>query len=112
MVDDELNRQIGNMRAGLETVEAQVARGRFSPDGLVELKSAIDEIRLRMWSIMSAASSTDYDTFSQRFRLRRASEILSGIVEDLRSGKLKRSHEELKNLAAAASLVIAESQPK
>jgi len=112
MADDETRRLIGTMQAGLESVEAQVARGRFSADGLAELKSAIDEIRLRMWSIMSAASSTDYESFSQRFRFRRATEILTGIVADLRSGKLKRSPQELESLATAASALITESQPK
>ncbi|MEO8201275.1 MAG: hypothetical protein ABI679_12185 [Gemmatimonadota bacterium] len=113
MTELDLSKQVANIRAVLQTVEGQVARGRVPEEGLADFKSAVDEVRLRLWGIMSAASSGEYESFVERFRLRRATEIMKEISQDMRSGKLPRGHPEMEWLVEAArSLIAATSAPK
>jgi hypothetical protein len=99
MADQDFARQLGNIKAVLESVENQVARGKVPPDGLEQIKSSVDDVRLRLWAIMSAASSGEYENFAQRFRLRRAIEIVQGIADDLKAGKIGSDHAEFETLA-------------
>jgi hypothetical protein len=68
--------------------------GNEAPEGLVELKSAVDEVRLRLWGVLMAAQSPGDKGFGDRFRLRRAGEILRGIVSDVDGGRLVLSNAE------------------
>jgi len=106
MPDAELARLIGNIKAVLESIETQVARGRVSNETLAAIKSSVDEVRLRLWAIMSAASSGEYEGFVQRFRLRRATEICRGLAEDIGAGKLRSELAEFKTLGAAAGALL------
>jgi phosphoglycolate phosphatase-like HAD superfamily hydrolase len=103
----DLGKQVSNIRAVLQTVEAQVARGRVPQEGLADFKSAVDEVRLRLWGIMSAASSGEYDSFVERFRLRRATEILRELAQDVQEGKVPKGHPEMEWLIEAARNLIA-----
>lgn len=111
MTELDLGKQVANIRAVLQTVEGQVARGRLPEEGLVDFKSAVDEIRLRLWGIMSAASSGEYDSFVERFRLRRATEMLKEINQDIHTGKLAKEHPEMEWLSEAARTLIARTSP-
>jgi hypothetical protein len=106
MPDAELARLIGNIKAVLESIETQVDRGRVSNETLAAIKSSVDEVRLRLWAIMSAASSGDYESFVQRFRLRRATEICRGLAEDIGMGKVGTDHGEFKTLGVAAGALL------
>lgn len=107
MADVELTKQVGNIKAVLESIEAQVARGRVPAETLGQIKSSVDEVRLRLWAIMSAASSGEYESFVQRFRLRRATEICRTLAEDIKAGKTGSDQAEHKALAEAARSLIA-----
>ena len=102
MPDAELAKLIGNIKAVLESMETQVERGRVSNETLAAMKSSVDEVRLRLWAIMSAASSGEYETFLERFRLRRATEICRGLADDIGAGRVGSQHTELKTLGEAA----------
>jgi hypothetical protein len=65
-------------------------------------KSSVDDLRLRLWSILGTGSVNDYRAFQERFRLRRAKEICQGLEDDLRAGALSPHHEELGPLGHAA----------
>ncbi len=107
MTELDLGKQVANIRAVLQTVEAQVARGRIPEEGLADFKSAVDDVRLRLWGIMSASSSGEYDSFVQRFRLRRATEILRELAQDVQQGKVAKGHPEMEWLTEAAQNLIA-----
>jgi hypothetical protein len=107
MADQEFAKQLGNIKAVLESVENQVSRGKVPPQGLEQIKSSVDEVRLRLWAIMSAASSGEYENFAQRFRLRRATEICQGLADDLTSGKLSVDHAEFQGLVNASRVLLA-----
>lgn len=70
-----------------DDIKAAVARGDLPPGALNDLKRAIDETRMRVWSSMEAASSGD-PTWVQEFWLHRAAEVCRGIVQRLESGEL------------------------
>ena len=107
MADAELARQVGNIKAVLESIEAQVERGKVPPEALADIKARVDEVRLRLWATMSAASSGEYETFAQRFRLRRATEICRGLADDITSGKAGTGHAEAQTLRAAVQSLAA-----
>lgn len=106
MPDAELAKLIENIKSVLESLESQVARGRVPPETLAAIKSSVDEVRLRLWAIMSAASSGEYENFVQRFRLRRATEICQGLADDIGAGKAGAEHAEFKALGEAAGALL------
>jgi len=76
--------------------------GSETPEGLADLKSAVDEVRLRLWGVLMAAHSPNDRGFGDRFRLRRAGEILEGIIADAAAGRLNLGTKEGADLGAAA----------
>ncbi|MGH7537554.1 MAG: hypothetical protein ACREMF_02885 [Gemmatimonadales bacterium] len=70
------------------------AVGTESPEGLEDLKSAVDDVRLRLWGVLMAATTPGDRGFGERFRLRRAAEILCGIMTDAEAGRLSLTHSE------------------
>jgi hypothetical protein len=95
-------RSVATLRATLSAIDAQLTAGSLAADGLADLKSAIDDVRLRLWGALMTNDPQDYNGFRQRFRLRRATEICRGVATDLAQGALPRTHDELPGLGAAA----------
>src|SRR5690242_21950517 len=58
------------------------------PEGLVDLKSAVDDVRLQLWGVLMSSSAQGDKDFGERFRLRRATEILQGVLRDAEAGQL------------------------
>ena len=72
-------------------------------EGLEDFKSALDDLRLRLWGMLSAAGGDDYRGFQERFRIRRATEMCRGLSGDLRVGSVSGRHPELVGLGEAAA---------
>ena len=100
---DELSR----MRTILLDLERRLASGEVAPEGLPEFKSMVDEIRLRVWALLTAAGSDEPRATAERFRLRRAAELCRGLVQELASGAEVRHPEWREVQQAAASLQTA-----
>ncbi|HEY7637140.1 MAG TPA: hypothetical protein VH763_16435 [Gemmatimonadales bacterium] len=98
--------QIATLNATLQAIESRVASGEVTRDALTEFKSSVDDMRLRLWGLLSAGSANDYRAFQERFRLRRAKEICRGLETDLRNGGMSTRHEELPALAEAAAALV------
>jgi len=94
--------QIATFDATLQAIEARVASGDVPREIVAEFKSSVDDLRLRLWSVLGAGSPNDYRAFQERFRLRRAKEICRGLDDDLEAGALNPRHEELPPLGQAA----------
>jgi hypothetical protein len=103
MPQPSLANEVANLHATLQAVEARVASGEVSIDSLGEFKSSVDDLRLRLWGLMSAGSANDYRAFQERFRLRRTREICEGVAGELQAGTMSNRHDELLGLAEAAS---------
>lgn len=90
--------RVSAMRLILQSIEAELQKGSVPAEGLEDFKSAVDDLRLRVWSILAAASTGDYQAALERFRLRRAIELTRAVAHDLESGAMSRGHRELSDL--------------
>ncbi len=101
MTEPSPQSRVSAMRATLQTIEAQIARGDLAIDGFEDLKSGIDDLRSRIWAIMAASQSGDPAAL-ERFRLRRGLELCESLARDVRAGALGTHHKEFLPLQAAA----------
>lgn len=105
-VQDELNR----MRIILQDLEGRLDAGEVPPDGLPGFKSTVDEIRLRVWALLTTAGSDAPRAGAERFRLRRVAEMCGALARDLEAGQLSTGHpewSEVQQVAAQLSATIA-----
>jgi hypothetical protein len=94
--------QVTTLRGMLDAVEGRVRSGNRDTPGLPEFKSALDDLRLRTWSLLAAANDDDPHAFQEKFRTHRGSEMCRALTTDLRTGKLSAGQPDLPELAAAA----------
>ena len=103
MTDSAFAGQLNALTAALSSFEARIITEEVPKEALAGLKSAVDDLRLRLWGVLSTGSADDYRAFQERFRLRRATEICNDIESELGTGLMNPRHEELQKLAEAAS---------
>jgi hypothetical protein len=94
--------QVATLSSMLNIFEGQVARGNLGTPDLEEFKSALDDLRLRTWSLLTATSADDPHAFQERFRTHRGTEMCRALSNDLRTGKLSSLQPDLPTLGAAA----------
>lgn len=92
---------LSTLNTTLRAIEVRIALGRAPVEGLEDFKSALDDMRLRLWGLLGA--TTGDKGFQERFRIRRASEMCRGLGGDLRSGAVSGRHPELAGLREAAT---------
>ena len=102
MTETSFAEQVSTFNVLLEAIELRVAEGEVTREAVAEFKSSVDDLRLRLWSMLGTGSANDYRAFQERFRLRRAKEICRGLEDDLEAGALSPRHEELQPLGQAA----------
>ena len=66
--------QVATLSTMLNTLEAGVKRGDPGAASLAEFKSALDDLRLRTWSLLSAVNADHPHAFQERFRAHRGTE--------------------------------------
>lgn len=93
------------IRRALQMIDAQVDDANLSPDRLGDIKGDIDNIRLRIWAMMSAGEGGG--PALDRFRLRRALEVMHRITGDLEQGRIDAAFPELTALDEVARQFIA-----
>ena len=97
--------QINAMRASLQTIEGQLARGDVRGQGLEDLKMGVDDLRLRIWAIMAAATSGESGAL-ERFRVRRAIDVLGKMRDELMAGAIDPADPEVAALKGAAQRLL------
>jgi len=102
-VQDELTR----MRIILHDLEGRLEAGEVPPDGLPEFKSTVDEIRLRVWGLLTAAGAEAPRATGERFRLRRTAELCRALTRELAAGHLGADHPEWVEVQQTAAQLIA-----
>jgi hypothetical protein len=102
MTDPSFPDEIATLNSTLSAIEARVARGPVPVEGLEDFKSALDDMRLRLWGLLSAAGGDDYKDSRERFRIRRATEMCRGLGGDLRTATISGGPQELGKLREAA----------
>ena len=93
---------IGNLQIAVTAFERQLGALEEVPTtGLEEVKSALDELRLRVWTVLMAQNSKNTQEYLDRFRLRRAAETLQLLAFDIDAGRLIASKKEVDELMKA-----------
>lgn len=93
---------IGNLQIAVTAFERQLGALEEVPsDGLAEVKAAVDDVRMRVWTVLMAQNVKDSREFYERFRLRRAAEMLQLLAFDVDAGKVRLAHREATDLARA-----------
>ena len=93
---------IGNLQIAVTAFERQLGALEEVPTaGLEEVKSALDDLRLRIWTVLMAQNSTNSQEYLDRFRLRRAAEQLQLLAFDVDAGRLKVTEKEAGELRGA-----------
>jgi hypothetical protein len=103
MTEPSLGDQVSTLNVTLGAIESRLARGQTPVEGLEDFKSALDDMRLRLWGLLSAAGGDDYKGFQERFRIRRATEMCRGLSGDLSVGAMSGRHRELTGLREAVT---------
>src|SRR4029453_3279693 len=94
MADQPLKQQIGDLRKRLSTIDGQLNKVGGAPEGLEDLKAAVDSLRNNVWAILSASRTSNYHVNVERFRLLRAIEIPQGHTGKIDNGQMKTLHPE------------------
>lgn len=97
MSEPSFAQQIATLNSTLRGIEVRLALGRPPVEGFEEFKSVLDDMRQRLWDLLSSADD-EYKTSQERFRIRRATELCRGLVADLRSGAVTGRHSDLPHL--------------
>ena len=93
---------IGNLQIAVTAFERQLGALEEVPTtGLEEVKSALDELRLRVWTVLMAQNSENSQEYLDRFRLRRAAENLQLLAFDVDAGRLNVTQKEADELLGA-----------
>lgn len=98
MTETVVRQQVDSMRLTLQAVEMQLGSGGLHAAALDDLKSAVDDIRLRIWAIMSAAAEGNDGLAIERFRLRRGIDMCSKLSQEFRTGSIGTVHREAMTL--------------
>ena len=93
---------IGNLQIAVTAFERQLGALEEVPAaGLEEVKSALDDLRLRIWTVLMAQHSKNSEAYLDRFRLRRATEAMRLLAFDIEAGRLSVSRKEADELLQA-----------
>ena len=100
MPDSPLADSVAMLRGVIQLIDTKLATGNLPPEGLTDLKSAVDDLRLKLWALLVADDSQDYQAYRRRFRLQRAREICRTVVADLRDETPSWTQAEVADLTA------------
>jgi hypothetical protein len=101
MTQPDWTDQIATIESTLDALEDRLAHEDFPRRTLEELKSALDDLRIRAWRMLMAGTAEDPRGFQAHFRILRGRDTCRGLVADLRAGRLSGDHPELSELQAA-----------
>jgi len=102
MAEPSFADQMATLNSTLGAIEVRLALARAPVDGLESFKSALDDMRLRLWGILSAGGGPDSRGFQEQFRIRRATEMCRKLGTELHAGSVSGRHRELTSLREAA----------
>jgi len=97
----EIRKQLASLTGAIETFETNLSSQHVPLEIISDFKSSIDDLRLRLWGLLTAGSIADREAFQHRFRLRRAGEMCLGMAAEIRHGGLRVDRQELDKLLVA-----------
>ncbi len=109
VTSDDISARIASLKRDLEAIEVEFGRSSADQAALKELKSTVDNIRLSVWAVLTAAQANDKTAARQvvaRFRIRRATELARNVLLDVRNEALPIDAPELATFTATMDRVV------
>ncbi len=106
MTDPQAQR-VAEIRSQIADIDQVVVSGRFPRDALLELNSAVSDLRNRMWALVTAVGAEDPAHALARLRARRAADMLAASCHDLSAGHITTERLEMRALATACRDLLA-----
>jgi len=109
VTNDDMSARIASLKRDLEAIETEFGRSSADQVALKELKSTVDNIRLTVWAVLTAAQADDQTAANQvvaRFRARRATELLWNVLRDVRNKALPIDSPELTTFTETIDKVV------
>ena len=103
----EIKSELASLNAALGALERTLTGNQIPLDVVSDFKSSVDDLRLRLWGVLTARNAGDQIAFQRRFRLRRTRELCLQIGSELRVGDLTADQEEIHKLLVAARGLVA-----
>lgn len=104
----DLAQEVAQLRLMLTGVEGVLASPNAAPRALEDFKSMVDDVRTRVWAVLSAQNAENPRAFSAHFRLRRIRETTEALAADLRAGVLPATDPECAGIVAAMRAALVE----
>jgi hypothetical protein len=111
VTNDDMSARIASLKRDLEAIETEFGRSSADQGALKELKSTVDNIRLTVWAVLTAAQADDQTAANQvvaRFRARRATELLWNVLRDVRTEALPIDSPELTTFTETVDKVVSQ----
>jgi hypothetical protein len=102
MSDSNVMEQLAAFNSAVQAIPIPTGGEAAAVLQLQEVKRALDDVRLGLWSRLKGAHSKDARAFEEQFRVRRATELCLRLTSDLRSGLMNPGHQEYDDLWIAA----------
>lgn len=94
---------IAQLNLSVDSIEVRFRVGEVTAPQLHELKSAIDDARLRLWGMLNTTTGDDGVLFEERHKIRRARELCGRLSNELKAGSFKAQGAELEELLGVTS---------
>ncbi|MDH4044005.1 MAG: hypothetical protein OEY20_01515 [Gemmatimonadota bacterium] len=108
---EHVKARLASLMAAIEAFEASLADQDVPLDIVSDFKSSVDDLRLRLWGLLTARSAEDHLAFRQRFRLRRLRELCLQVGLELQAGEVPQEEDELHKLVVAARVLVTAAGP-
>jgi hypothetical protein len=94
---------ISQLDTAVESLEVRFRIGEVTADHVQQLKSAVDDSRLRLWALLKTGTSEEGRAFEERYLIRRAKELCGRLSTEIKAGTISTGHPEYAELSVATS---------
>ncbi len=94
---------ISQLHAAVESLEVRFRVGEVTADHVQQLKSAVDDSRLRLWALLRSGTSEEGREFEERYLIRRAKELCGRLSTEIKAGTIGTGHPEYAELTAVTA---------
>ncbi len=88
MHNDLLHTSLDELRSKLDIIDAEMARGQPPAEALRAIEQAVSAVRRDIWVLLTAQHAHDIQSYTNKIRVRRATEICEDVLADLHAETL------------------------
>lgn len=91
MGNDLLRVSLDQLRSKLDIIDAEMAWGRTPAEALQAIEQAVSAVRRDLWALLGARHADNAQKYTDRIRVRRATEMCEDVLADLHAQTLPHS---------------------